>query len=215
MLAPGIEQKITTEIVHNRAVEQALAAHDAGRSDAAFERLAAEAESSPTNQDAALALWTVAVELGRPAEAAPAMLRAIRHELRGGHDEVALQHWGELCEQLPEQAVEPGLLLHVARALTRENRTGKAAAVLRRVLLAVGHDRSGMLALRVARVADAVDTRLARGAARLALAQPEVSPAARAEAEAMLERSNELPAAVVVAPGVAIPLADLPDRRDG
>jgi membrane associated rhomboid family serine protease len=207
ILAPGIEQKITTEVVHNPAVERALAEQDAGRPEAAFDGLASEVAAAPDNQDAALAFWSIAVELGREIEAAPAMLRAIRRELRGGRADVALEHWNELSGRLPDQPVDFGTLLHVARALTKAGRSGEAAGLLRRALLEAGADPSGMLALRVARIAERVDTRLARGAARLALAQPEPSAAARAEARSMLARTEELPAAIV-APGASIPVAD-------
>jgi tetratricopeptide (TPR) repeat protein len=182
----AIEGKVNRTLVDNRAVEQALQAQAEGRAEQAFEILAGELRRSPSNHDAALACWSVALELDRPADAAPALLRAIQSELRTGDSAVALDHWNELSERLPDLQVEPALLLRLASALQEHGQRGEATIALRRALLGTGRKVGPAMALKIAGLARELDPQLARGALRIALADPSLDPAERARAEELL-----------------------------
>jgi membrane associated rhomboid family serine protease len=195
---PNIEGKIHKTVVDNRAVEQALEAQAKGEPQCAFEVLSTEVRRAPGNHDAALAFWSVAVELNRAAEAAPVLLRGIQHELRSGDPDLALEHWSELNEQLPDLAVEPALLIRIARSLADLDHREEAIVALRRALLGCGRSPNPAIVLKIARLGIELDPQLARGAARLAMAQPEVDREIRIEAEKLLDRLSARAAPVAV-----------------
>ena len=43
------------------------------------------------------------------------MLRSIQHDLRSGDPELALEHWTELNDRVPDVQVEPAVLARIAR----------------------------------------------------------------------------------------------------
>jgi membrane associated rhomboid family serine protease len=183
---PNIEGKINRTVVDNRAVEQALEAQAKGEPQRAFEVLSAEVRRAPANHDAALAFWSVAMELNRPTEAAPVLLRSIQHELRSGDPDVALEHWTELTEQVPDLAVEPVQLIRIAQSLVDLDHRDEAIVALRRALLGCGTNPNPAIMLKIARTGIELDPRLARGAVRLALAQRGIDPEIKSEAENLL-----------------------------
>jgi membrane associated rhomboid family serine protease len=200
-VASKIEGKVNKTLVDNSAVEQALEAQAHGEPERAFEILCAESRRSPTNHDAALACWSVAVELDRTAEAAPALLRSIDHELRSGDPDLALEHWLELNERVPGLQVEPALLVRIAKSLAEINQHGEALIALRRALLGAGRSANPALALKIAQAGKHLDAQLARGAVKLALSRPGLDPAVRAQAERLLEElSAEVQPATVAGP---------------
>jgi membrane associated rhomboid family serine protease len=188
-LEPALAGKLSTTILDNPQVERALQAAAAGNTNHALVVLRAQLERGPHNPDVALAYWGVAVEARRAPEAAPAMLEVIRDELRRGATALACGHWTELVGHLPEAQADPDLLIRLARALTREERHEEAKAALRRAMLSGGSEMPSATALRIARAARELDACLARGAAKVALARPDLSPAERHEAEQMLARA--------------------------
>jgi len=181
-----IEGKVDRTVIDNRTVEQALQARAEGRQEQAFDILNEELRRTPANHDAALACWSVAVELDRAAEAAPALLRALQDELRSGNPALALEHWSELSERVPELPVEPALLLRIASLLSDDDRREEAIVALRRALLGSGKPAGPAMALKIARLARELDPQLARGAVRIALAHPGLDPEERARAEELL-----------------------------
>jgi membrane associated rhomboid family serine protease len=185
-LHSAIESKVNRTVVDNRAVEQALQAQAEGRAEQAFEMLGQEVRSASSNQDAALAFWSVALELDRAAEAGPALLRAMQDELRAGNSTLVLDHWNELNERLPALSAEPALLLRIAAALQEDGQREEATVALRRALLGSGKKVSPAMALKIAGLARDLDAQLARGALRIALSDPGLDPSERACAEALL-----------------------------
>jgi membrane associated rhomboid family serine protease len=181
-----IESKITSTVVHNPTIEQALHAAAAGNGDEAVTMLAEEARRDPNDAELGLAFWGLATDHERAAEAAPALVRVIRDELRRGESELALTHWTELTQRVPAVEASPDLLVRLAQLLQREGRTAEAAAALRRAMLGGGSTMPPALALRIARLAGSLDAHIALGAARLALAHPDVQEPERAQAEQLL-----------------------------
>ncbi len=185
-IEPTLEGKIHTTVVDNAALDRALAASAAGSTERALELLAAQCRAQPGNHDVALAYWGVAVEAGRAAEAAPAVVGVVRDELRGGHHELALDHWSELVEHAPHAPVDAEVLIRIAQAAVRAGNPAGATPVLRRAMLEGGTSMPATMALRIARLASGLDANLARGAARLALTRPDLGPHEREQAQQLL-----------------------------
>ena len=196
-IRPAIESKVTSTVVSNPVVDRAMEAHSAGSSDEAFRLLAEEVRHHPHNQEAARALWMVAEQQGRTAEAAPLMVPVIRESLRRGETEMALEHWLALEEQATGLEVEAGLLVRLAQALAQNGRRQEATVTVRRAMLAATSGMNSAVALRIARAARDLDPGVARVALQLALQRPDLDPAERARAEELLAG---LPRPLAVAP---------------
>ena len=182
-LGPGLDEPI----VENKIVELAMDTYAAGNVDRAIEILTAELKSDPSNGDAALALWNVAIDRGRAAEVAPALLRVIEQELRSGQTDLAIDHWLDLTNQVPDVKADPMLCVRVARTLARSGDKPGAAAALRLALLGQGSGLPASIALRIAREAMRLEPQVAMAAVRLALARPDLTREERAAGE-LLER---------------------------
>jgi membrane associated rhomboid family serine protease len=186
-LAPGIEARTQTVVLDNTEVEKALGMAEAGNPETAWKRLEAETRRSPANIDAALALWALAIQVGRTSEAAPHAVRAIQDELRRGQTDLALDHWFELRHHVPTVRMEPQLLLRIAAALAAEQ-PKEAVEALRRALLAAATSRDPALSLKIAAAAVDLDPGVARTALEQALSRPHLDAAGRAAAEALRAR---------------------------
>ena len=173
---PAIDGKVNARIIDNSAVDWALAAHDRGDGASSLRVLSRELNEHPGNEDAAMAYWTIASELERSAEAAPAMLCLIQRKLRDGDRDTALRLWGEVSEQVPGCRVDTALCLRLAEAHVAIRRDGAAAELLRRALLAAGTRLAPETALVIARLGKRIEPRAAAAAARLALQQPGFFP---------------------------------------
>lgn len=193
VLGPGVDEPL----VENRVVDRAMEAHAAGAGDEALALLAAELERDPANGDVALALWNVAFERGRTEEAAPALLGLIRQELRGGQVDLAVEHWLELTDQVPDVKADPMLCVRLARALSESGNREQAGSTLRHALSAGGAALPASLALRIAREASTLDPQLALGAVRLSLSRPDLTREERAAAEELLRKLQPRAAAPV------------------
>ena len=196
-LRPRIEAKVTTTHVDRPEIDRAMAARAAGDHDGALAILKAEAARSPNDRDAALALWDAALACGRAEEAAPAMLRAVRQELRGSEGELAAEHWLELVRHVPGAALEATTAVRLAQALEASGHREEALRLLRNVLDSAGSQIEPGLALRVARVAGACDRELGLRAARLALEHAGLAHAERDEAERIRRECGGVPLASV------------------
>lgn len=184
-LAGAIEAKAGAVLMKNDAVDAALEAASAGNPAAAWDLLVRELRKQPANVDAALALWTLAQDLGRQQEAAPAFARAIEHEVRSGSMDLALEHWDELRVAVPTSTVEVRTLLRLAGALARRGDRKEAVDALRRALLAGTSSANSAILLRVAETASGIDPALARAAATAALGRADLDEAGRAKARAL------------------------------
>lgn len=185
-LAPAIDRKTTSSVVWNSAVERALDARSSGNADQAYRLLADHVAQHPADRDAALALWSVALETGRAPEAASALVRAIQRELRAGEADLAIAHWEELAAHAPQARVEPALRLRIAQAFAAQQRRDGAILALRQAVADAGHALSASLALQIARTAESLDDALARTALEHALSTPDLDPESRLEAERRL-----------------------------
>jgi membrane associated rhomboid family serine protease len=186
-LRPGIDQKTAESVLENRVVEEAMSARAGGAPEQAYEKLAAECRANRGNIDAALAYWSLAVEMDRADEAAPAMLAAIRQELRAGQEDLAIEHWADVRARVPEAKAGIDLLVRLATALHRRGAAREAAAVLRQAMLEGGGGMTGAAALRIASAAREVDRRLSQAALQIALGNPELDPTERARAVELRE----------------------------
>jgi len=185
-LNPAIEQKVSATVIDNSAVDQALALHEKGQGDRALQMLAAEVRRHPSNRDAAMAMWSVALDVDRPAEAGPAMLRLIQEELRTGDRSEALNHWKEVSGRLPELKIPPALCARLAQALAGDNDRAQATMMLRRALLEAGSSLDPAAALQIARVGKSIDRTTATTALRLASAKPDLDPEIRGQIDRLL-----------------------------
>ena len=182
-----IAEKTENEVVSNPIVEQALLARENGDLAGAYRLLEDRVKTGPASKDASLALWSIAGELGRTMEAAPVLLALMEMELRSGEAELAALHWQELKEHAPGLPVRADLLVRIGQALLITGRTEDGLAALRKALLMGGRGLNPSTALRIARAAEQADPGLAVGAARIALAHPELQAAERRQALALTE----------------------------
>lgn len=192
-LHPAIEAKVTSTVVDNSAIDRAMNLHVNGQGDRAIELLVQETRRLPSNRDAALALWSVALESERPAQAGPAMLRLIQDELKSGEQEDALRHWEELSTHVVDLRMPPALCARLAQALTAGGDRDQAAMMLRRALLEAGSSLTPATALQIARAARSVDRATASAALRLVLAAPDLAPDDRDQVERLLEELSPAP----------------------
>jgi membrane associated rhomboid family serine protease len=187
-LAPAIKGKTEREVLRNDDVEEALRAAEEGKGDEAWARLLEAARRSPGNGETALALWSLALELGRAREAAPAMVRVVQDELRHGHVELAVAHWDELRVNVPSASLDALSLLRLAGALAPLGHRKEASDCLRRALLPAGGPPSAALTLKIAGLAAELDPVVARAALDSAARRHDLDPASRSEAARIEER---------------------------
>lgn len=128
VLAPGIEKKLGAET--NPVVDRAHDLRRKGRLLEAWNLVTSELRERPENHDAALVLWDLAVELGRPRDAAAAFHRAIYWELVHGDAALAFENWRFLEAKLPEEPLSLPLRLRLGEALIDRDRERDAARVL-------------------------------------------------------------------------------------
>jgi hypothetical protein len=189
-------------------IERALEHRVAGRLDQSFTLLTNRLRQDPNDRDAALALWDVASDLGRPAAAAPALLGVIRDEVKRGDSEQAVQHWLELAQAGLERDAEPALAIRMAALLQAADQRQAAASALQHAL-ARSEGSGPALATRVARAASAIDPETAAEAAWRALGSVELTLEERQSLESLL--ADVLPRGAQVA---AARERHAPPRRD-
>ncbi|HKJ24781.1 MAG TPA: rhomboid family intramembrane serine protease, partial [Myxococcota bacterium] len=185
-ISPKIEKKRTTR--SNPMLDRALEAREAGRSEEAFELLAREVARHPGDRDAALAFWDAATAVGRPDQAAEALARTLREEISGGQKELAVQHWRELTQRVPEFPLDAALEVRIVGLLIEAGEHDLADFSTRRVLDGSCGAVSGAVAHKLARLTQDLDTSLSLGAARRALAANDLDPAEVAEVQRLAEQ---------------------------
>ncbi len=188
ILKPKIDAKLGEE--ENVVIEQAHDLRNQGRLEEARDLLAAETRQHPSNWDANLALWDVALQLGRPQDGKAALLRCIRQELRRGEPEMATAHWSELAEHLPDVQVDLGFRIHLAEAMLQERRDEEAAELL----VTAGEALDPALPLgirtRLARAAAQSRSASALAACGAVLGDPTLPEEIRREISELLARAN-------------------------
>ncbi|MFI5216577.1 MAG: rhomboid family intramembrane serine protease [Candidatus Limnocylindria bacterium] len=167
-------------------LDRALEHRAAGRLDQSFTLLTNRLRQDPSDRDAALALWDVASDLGRPAAAAPALLGVIRDEIKRGASEQAVQHWLELAEVGLERDAEAALAIRMATLLAAADHRDAAAHALQHALARSEGAAGPALASRLARAASSIDPETAAEAAWRALGSVELTLAERQSLEGLL-----------------------------
>lgn len=187
-LADSIDAKANKRLVDHAEVAAALELAAAGNAEGAFARLQAEVGRTPANGDAVLAWWSVALDLGRARDVAPAMARLVHEEARRGQVDLAIDHWLELREKVPAIAVEPLTLVRLAGVLGERGHVKEAVEALKRALMSAGKAPTPATALRIAAAAAELDPAVARAAIQVALARPDLDAAGRRQAETLRDR---------------------------
>lgn len=182
-LAASIDAKSNKRLVDNAEVARALEIAAAGNGEGAFALLAAEVKRAPGNADAVLALWSVALELERAREVAPAMARLVQDEARRGELDLAIDHWIELREKAPAATVEPLTLVKLATSLLDRGHPKEATEALKRALMAAAKAPTPATALRIATAAAGIDVAIAKAAVQVALSRSDLDATTRRQAE--------------------------------
>lgn len=183
----GIRKVVEQTVVDNAPLDNALALHAAGDSQAAYEAAVAFARRNPANWDAVLAVWQIALDLGRPQDAASYMVGLVEAELRAGDGEAALLHWDELTAQLPRPPVATATLLRLAQATAERGDELRLRDLIERTVDSAGAQLTTAQALQVARLGRVAAPDRARTALQLALAQPTLDPQSESELVAALK----------------------------
>jgi len=170
----------------NTLLEKALEAQSRGRSPQAFELLTRALDEDPNSPDVSLALWDVALSLGRSAEAAGAMLRVLRDDLHRGDRRAVVDHWLELDERGLSGDADATLLIRIAAVLRDEDQPNAALGALQLALSQGERSGSPVVASRVARAARDLDPETAKDAAWRALGSADLSYDQRRGLEEML-----------------------------
>jgi membrane associated rhomboid family serine protease len=173
------------ELVRPR-LERALQARAEGELDSAFALLSQFLREAPDDREAGLALWEVGRELGRHAEAAQALLRVVRGELRRGDTESALRHWLDLRTAETPLPRDPALLIRLAPHLAEAGHHEAAIEALRSALSGAELGDAATVSTRVARLAQQLDPEIAEQAAWRALGSLALSLDERRSLEALL-----------------------------
>lgn len=187
-LAAAVESKSLRTIVSNPAIDRSIEDVGRDRKRIAWRRLADAVQREPENVDAALALWRVSREMGLELDAAEAMTRAIRVELRVGHIDNATDHWRELVDHVPQVTLDSVSLIRISEQLSRRGYRAEAAETLRKALEDSARSATGATVLRLATLAEALDPEIAEAAAGVALERPDASPEEKRAASDLLSR---------------------------
>ncbi len=166
-------------------LEAALEAQADGRLPESFELISALLEHKPEYRAALIAMWEVALELGREADASNAMLRVVRDEVRRNAPS-AVGHWLDLASRGLHGDAEPALLIHIALMLREAGQPIEALSALKRALENSADSDSAELAARVARASQSLDRNFTEAAAWRALGSVDLAYKDRQNLEALL-----------------------------
>jgi membrane associated rhomboid family serine protease len=169
-------------------LQEVISARTAGDPDRAFDLLAAEVARSARNRDAVTTYWEMAIERDVAAQAAPALKKLVREELRRGADEVAVAQWRELTEHLPRDPLEAPTLVRLLPSIRRIEGDEHAVLALQQLLDPRNRGLSPELAAQAAHLAADLEMNLALDAARRALAAGTLAEGPRVELQALVRR---------------------------
>jgi len=183
-LEPALARTVEARVVDNSAVDQALGAYELGDAEGAMSMLGDVVRRQPTNADAAVAYWQVALDCGRASEAVVPMARTIGQELARGATDDAVARWAEVAPHVDGSTrLDPGFCTRLAKACAEAGRIDDAVALLRHALLAAGSRLDPSQALAIARAARTHAPSIGTAALRLALRRPDLEPSLRARLE--------------------------------
>jgi membrane associated rhomboid family serine protease len=186
-LAPALEEKSSPTLQRtDPRLDEAHAAREAGDARRAWTLLSEVLTDNPRDRDACLTLWDVALQRGWTAQAAPAMLQALRLELNKGETELAVEHWQELVEHVPSPPAEAALIARLVPALVAEGHPDHAVHAGRALLEAGAARVPTAQVLRVARALRGADPQTAAACARLTLDRADLHQSERLDAERMI-----------------------------
>ncbi len=185
---PKIGAKLGEEV--NTALERAHELQEQGRLEDAWAVLEAETRRNSGNYDANLALWNLAVHLGRPESAKQAMLRCVRLDLRRGEHDLAAVHWLELAEQIPGVEIDLKLRIQLAEALVAERRDEDAADLLASVHETLSPLQPLSLRTRLAKIAARARSASAPACCESVLGDPALGAEARQEVTELYARAQ-------------------------
>ncbi len=186
VLRPKIAAKLGDD--PNTVVEQAHDLREQGRLQDAWELLATEAGRRPDNWDTNLALWDVALQLGRARDAAAAFLCCIRQDLDRGEHDLAVRQWFELTEHVPDVDTDVDFKIHLAEALLEEQRDREAAELLATADQDLDPSLPLRARIRLARAATQSRSASAPAICRAVLRAPALSEEVRRETNMLLAR---------------------------
>jgi len=166
-------------------LEGALEAQADGRLDQAFELISALLQRKPEHRGALLAMWEVALDLERPADAARAMLQVVRDEVRRNAP-AAVDHWLDLTGRGLQGDAEPALLIHIALMLREAGQPIEALSALKSALEISVESDSAELVARIARASRSLDPGFTEAAAWRALGSVDLAFNDRQNLEALL-----------------------------
>lgn len=168
------------ETVHDSAVvEGYLGLAQRGRTEDAVTGLRSVLSRTPTDADAAAALWFTASQMGAVEEAIPAVLPAIEAAVRGGDPGLPAQIWAEIVRQSPEIEIDLRLSTRVAELLMREGMHGDVETTLDWLAGRVDSSTPEGLLIRLARLAGRLN--MPAPFAALVLRRADLSPDIRDE----------------------------------
>jgi membrane associated rhomboid family serine protease len=185
-------------------LERALQARSEGHLDRAFALLGQLVREAPEDREVGLALWEVGRELGRNADAAAALVRVVRADLRRGDAGAAIRSWLDLRQAKIEAPPDPALRIRLAPLLAEAGHHEAAVEALRSALEGSERGDATAVSTRIARVARELDPAVAEQAAWRALGSLSLGLEERRSLEALLGQlyrtGAESPAASQPAP---------------
>jgi membrane associated rhomboid family serine protease len=160
------------------ALDDARVAEAQGDLGEAWRALGEALRREPANQEVAAALWEVAVKLERAAEVAPLGQRLVRAEIQAGALEPALTHWRQLRAAAP-QAVDLPAAVRLMEECVKRDWQEDATDVLRAATAALGPEAPLGLAMKIVRLAAALDKSLHQDAVEKTLQRTDLTPELR------------------------------------
>jgi membrane associated rhomboid family serine protease len=182
----GAGTRRSGERVAKPLLERAMSAQSAGKPNEAYGTLAELLRQNPDDHEALLLMCDVALDYGRPADAATAMLRAIRDEVKRGDDAAAVEHWLQLGNRGLQADAEPALLIRLALMLQQQAHSFAAIEALQQALQRSEGPNAAVVASRVARASRDLDVDTARAAAWRALGFADLDLEERQSLESLL-----------------------------
>lgn len=150
----------------------------------AFDLIQAAWRDHPADREVAEAFFSIAVEVDQVDAAAKAILPSLKDAVRSGDTERALEYWIPIANAESDVRLEPTAAVRLGEALLDAGHPKQAIFSLRNAL---DSGVSSAHALRIVKVARDLDEGLTRQAANIALADPALDPASRAELEPILQ----------------------------
>ena len=106
-IAPKIEAETTYVNKSFAAYEEAMQLIYTGKKEEAYSVLMNSVREDPTFQETVESLWNLSIEKGTEKEVAPALKKLIEKEVRHNESDLALYHYKQLKEKIPDAQINP------------------------------------------------------------------------------------------------------------